>query len=283
MLYLAITFAISWSVASIAWLGGARTIGDAPLANQLFTWGPPIAALICAFLFHKGKRIAVLGLRFRPNRWWLAAFLIPFAIQAYHFAVTQAFPQVRTEVLTDMRVNAAVLLNKPVAEMPAGLGGVAFIFLGFALVFSLLFTLTEELGWRGYLYRQWRHLGFWRFSLIQGIIWGVWHWPMVIYFGMVFADDRWAGLVYYPLSLMTLAPIMTLMRDRDGSIWAPGILHGTLNAISIVAFGALTHKTEPNFAAIAVNASMLVFVELFRRTWPENAAGTSDPAIPAVL
>lgn len=269
--YLAITFAFSWSIVSVAWLGGARTIGEAPLANQLFPLGPPLAALICALLLHKGNRIAVLGLRLRPNRWWLVAFLIPFAIQAYHFAATQIFPQARTEWLTDLRTNVAALLQRPVADMPTGPVSIALIFIAFALGFTILFTLTEELGWRGYLYRQWRHLGFWRFSLIHGAIWGAWHWPMVIYFGMVFADDRLLGLLYYPLSLMTLAPIMTLMRDRDGSIWAPGILHGTVNTLSIILFGALTHKTEPNFAAVLVNVSMLVFVEMFRRRWPDPA------------
>lgn len=85
--YLAITFAFSWSAVSLAWLGGARSIGDAPGANQLFTFGPPIAALICVLLFHKGERIAALGLRFRPNRWWLVAIVIAFAMTGYSLTV----------------------------------------------------------------------------------------------------------------------------------------------------------------------------------------------------
>jgi uncharacterized protein len=269
--YLAIVFAFSWSVVSVAWLNGARSIGDAPGANQLFTLGPPIAALICALLFDKGARIEALGLRFRPNRWWLAAFLMAFAMILFSQAAAWLFPVTATDHLADIPATVAILLHMPVSEVPSGPLGIAIIFLGFALGFTVLFTLTEEMGWRGYLYRQWRGLGFWRFSLIQGVIWGVWHWPLVICFGMVFADNRLAGLAYYPLSLMTLSPIMTLLRDRARSIWAPGILHGTLNAMSIIVFGALTSKTEPNFLALLVNLSFLALLEWFRRTWPQES------------
>lgn len=268
--YLAITFAASWGVVTAAWLNGARTIGDAPLANQLFSWGPPIAALICAALFHKGERIAVLGLWSRPNRWWLVAFVIPFMILGFSYATGEVFPLVGIGQPSDVQANAAILLDRPVSDLPAGPAGAALIFVVAAAIFSLMFTLTEELGWRGYLYRQWRHLGFWRFSLLQGVIWGVWHWPLVIYFGMVFADDRLSGLAFYPLATMTMAPIATLLRDRGGSIWAPGIWHGTHNTVGIVMFGQLFQKTEPNFATLLVNASLLVFVELFRRRWPSE-------------
>ena len=208
--YLAIVFAFSWSVVSVAWLNGARTIGEAPGANQLFTFGPPIAALICALLFDKGARIAALGLRFRPNRWWLAAFLLAFAMILYSQAVAWLFPVTATNHLADIPATVAILLQRPVSQVPSGPLGTATIFLGFALGFTILFTLTEEMGWRGYLYRQWRGLGFWRFSLLQGAIWGVWHWPMVLCFGMVFADNRLLGLAYYPLSLMTLSPVDTV-------------------------------------------------------------------------
>jgi uncharacterized protein len=107
--YLAITFAFSWSVVSVAWLGGARSIGDAPGAMQLFTWGPPVAALICALAFDKGERIAALGLRLRPSRWWLAAFVIAFAMTGYSLAIGAIFPQLATGHIGDVQANAAML------------------------------------------------------------------------------------------------------------------------------------------------------------------------------
>lgn len=269
--FLAIAFAFSWSVVSVAWLNGARTIGDAPGANQAFTFGPPVAALICAFVFDKGHRIAALGLWSRPNRWWLVAAILPFALSAYSFAIGELIPVIGHDKFVDMRVTLATLTRKPLGEITSSPALLGMIFAGFALLFTLMFTLTEEMGWRGYFYRQWRGLGFWRFSLVQGVIWGVWHWPLVLLFGMVFAQDRALGLLFYPLALVTASPVMTLLRDRGGSIWAPGIMHGTNNAIGIIVFGALTQETEPNFWALLVSGSVLIVVELFRRRWPDPA------------
>lgn len=268
-LYLAITFGISWTVLIVAWLNGARDIGSAAVASQLFTLGPPIAALTCAFLFEKGERLAALGLRLRPDRWWLASLHLGFLLVGYSQTVGAIFPVAAFDQSVDIPANLALLLDIPASQVPTGTGSLVLIFCAFVAGFAIMFTLTEEMGWRGYLYWQWRSLGFWRFSLLQGAIWGIWHWPMVILFGMIFADNRLIALVFYPLNLMALSPLMTLLRDRGGSIWAPGILHGTLNAISIIIFGALASKAEPSLWILPVNFSFLVLVECFRRKWPD--------------
>lgn len=267
--YLAIVFAFSWTVVTVAWLNGARTIGEAAGASQMFTWGPPIAALICAFLFHKHGRIDALGLRIRLNRWLPIAAIVAFAMAGYSLALGKVFPSLATSEIGNVQANAALLTQRNVADMPSGPMGALAILVIAAIVFSLLFTLTEELGWRGYFYKQWRKLGFWQFSVIQGIIWGVWHWPLVVYFGMVFAEDRLLGLVYYPLMTLVVSPVATLLRDRNGSIWAPGIWHGTNNAIGIVVMGDLFVRTEPNFLALLANLPLLLLIEWFRRRFPD--------------
>lgn len=270
IVYLAITFAFSWTIVTLAWLNGARSIGDAAGASQLFTYGPPVAAVICALLFHRGERLNALGLRFEPNRWWLIACVVAFAMAGYTLTVGAIIPQLATGQIGDVQANAAMLTQRQAADMPAGPLGAILILAIAALGFSILFTLTEEMGWRGYLYRQWRQLGFWRFSLLQGVIWGVWHWPLVIYFGMVFADNRLAGLAFYPLMTMIASPIATLLRDRGGSIWAPGIWHGTHNAIGIVVMGQLFVKTDPVFLALLANLPLLALLEWLRRKWPSE-------------
>jgi membrane protease YdiL (CAAX protease family) len=41
------------------------------------------------------------------------------------------------------------------------------------ILHSVIYTLTQELGWRGYLYHLWRRYGF-SHSLAVGLIWGLW-------------------------------------------------------------------------------------------------------------
>lgn len=74
-----------------------------------------------------------------------------------------------------------------------GLGKVNFSALGDSWVMGVLNTLTlgvltaaisavgEEIGWRGLLIPQLARLGtFTQTAIISGIIWGVWHIPLII-------------------------------------------------------------------------------------------------------
>jgi membrane protease YdiL (CAAX protease family) len=38
----------------------------------------------------------------------------------------------------------------------------------------------EELGWRGFLLREFDYMGFWKSSAIIGVIWGIWHAPLIL-------------------------------------------------------------------------------------------------------
>ena len=50
-----------------------------------------IAALICTFAFEKtGERVRALGLHFKPNLWWLLAWLIPIVLAGASVAFTLA-------------------------------------------------------------------------------------------------------------------------------------------------------------------------------------------------
>lgn len=269
LVYLAIAFVFSWCPPTIAWLTGARTSTDAGGASLLFLLGPPIAALTCVWAFEKGQRISSLGLKLKPNRWWLVAMVLPMAITVYSRQVA-AMLGLWVAPFTDPRLAVAALLKLQPEVLPNGTVSLAIMVILIAAVSSVVFALTEEMGWRGYLYMQWRQLGFWRYSMLTGLIWGVWHWPMVIYFGVVFSDDRLAGLVYYPLTTLLLAPLMTLLRDKDNSIWAPGIYHGVINAIGIFLMNDLGRRTTPEFLPLLFLLPSFLLVELVRRKWPDN-------------
>jgi len=45
---------------------------------------------------------------------------------------------------------------------------------------NALFGFGEEAGWRGYLLHEWKHMQFWKASLFIGLIWGIWHAPLIL-------------------------------------------------------------------------------------------------------
>jgi membrane protease YdiL (CAAX protease family) len=236
IVFLSLTFAISWSIAIGGWaLGAANSPIGALVALFGMMTGPAIAAVICAFSFEKGRRVEALGLRFKPNWWWPLAYLTAIALSAASIAITVLLSD---RTLGDLHANlllAAEQAGQDVSQIQSLPLVPIVLFQGLvlgALINSFLLTITEELGWRGYLHDLWRPSGFWRASLTTGVIWGVWHAPAIYLFGHNYPDNRVLGVGIFVVFCTLLAPIMTLVRDRGGSVWAAGILHGTINAVA---------------------------------------------------
>ncbi len=236
-IFLVISFAVTWAIVAGGWAAGLHEnlqIGVYVLALSMF--GPSIAAVICVFAFEKGRRSAALGLRFKPNWWWLLAWLVPVLLSAGAVALTIALSQHNYADPGAGLIAATQALSPQAADQLRNMPYLTVIVLVQSLVLgalvnTVILTFSEELGWRGYLYDLWRGAGFWRYSLATGAIWGVWHAPMIYLFGHNYPDDRLLGVGLFTVFCILLSPIMTLIRDRGKSVWAAGIFHGTFNAL----------------------------------------------------
>jgi membrane protease YdiL (CAAX protease family) len=231
--------------------------------------GPPLAAVTCSLAFDRGARLEALGLRLRLNAWCVWALLIVIALAALNIAVTAAFSahglvslEAMTRQLADLR-HQKYSDTRSYLVMMAGYTGLSL------LGNTVLYTFTEEIGWRGYLYHLWRPFGFWRSSIATGLIWGVWHWPMIYLFGLNYPDHRLLGLAIFPISTVLMASIMTLVRDRGRSVLPTGILHAGINSLALVTIAAVDHPLFPwdavgigYLTALSIGALM---VALFRK------------------
>jgi membrane protease YdiL (CAAX protease family) len=292
IVFLALTFAISWTIAIAghfagwpqaisAWLGApGAPLGAAAVLFAMMT-GPALAGVACALAFERGRRIKALGLHFRPNWWWLGAWLLGLALAGVAVAATLLLSD-RTLVapLTGLRALLGSMgqdtsqFGTPPAYMNYVLIVQAAV-LGAAI--NAVLTLTEELGWRGYLHYLWRGAGFWRASLATGAIWGVWHAPAIVLYGHNYPEHPEIGVALFTLFCVLLAPLHTFVRDRGASVWAAGILHGTLNALGGVTLIVLSDPAFPwngmvgigGFVALAL---ALAIVAATRPGAPASAA-----------
>ncbi len=195
--YLLATFAVSWAFwipSAVLFVGGAgEELVTTPLFVGLQTMGavgPTVVAL--AMTRWLRGRSAVTGLlrRFRPGRqltrWYLAAALtVPI--------LTLVAMSIRSVVSAEPFVDPASGL----AEMAGETGWIAAVALLPLVLVSQLFSspLLEEAGWRGYaLPRLQARAGALLSGVILGIVWGLWHLPLVIAYGDPFAPYL-AGIV----------------------------------------------------------------------------------------
>jgi hypothetical protein len=254
IVFLALAFGISWTVCIGGWAAGA--VGNPALAFATVTgmmFGPSIAALVCVIAFERGRRRAALGLFFGANWWWLWAWVLALAIA---FGATLVTALAGRAELVDFAQNyfAQARLAAPeqaaAIDQAAAIPGIGWLILAQGLVIGTVFntialTISEELGWRGYLYDLWRRFGFLRYTIATGAIWGLWHAPAIYLFGLNYPDHRLVGIPIFVAFCILYSFPFTLVRDRGKSVIAAAILHGTGNAVAGLAMLMLSRAEFP--------------------------------------
>jgi membrane protease YdiL (CAAX protease family) len=240
--FLALTFAITWSIA-VAVLGFPdwfeRTFG--PLSSgapafYLAVWAPNIVAVALTLRYSGGPGLTDLlraALRWRVGvAWWgLAAGFYPAILFVAGLAdVAAGRPAPDLDAWT---------------VVPAALVGVAVITLG---------PIGEELGWRGYLLPRlqprWGPTGA---ALAVGLIWMIWHFPA---FKVATLSQSQASYGAFLVSGVAISVFMTWIYNRTrGSVLVAGIIpHLVANATTGVARFTWTEALVAALAALAVIA-----------------------------
>jgi uncharacterized protein len=102
-------------------------------------------------------------------------------------------------------------------------------------------TLTaagEEIGWRGYMLTRLIDAGVPRPILISGLIWGLWHVPVVLGAGYAAGPSPAASAVLLVVLATAFGFVFARLRVETGSVWPAIILHAAWNSIIQSAFDA---------------------------------------------
>lgn len=230
--FLGIVFTVSWSALFLAWSDGVRDIHNTNhWAFSIYVASPAITAIVFTILFKRSQWKKELGFNITPNIWWLYAFTVPVILAISSGMINMLLDGQNPLNATELAGRLASSRNEEAIEPWSYLQSTVCAISMLVVGQTILFTLTEELGWRGYLYSHWRVYGFLYYSLAIGLIWGIWHWPMIWLFGLNYPENRLLELIIFPCFTVLISIFVTLMRDRGQSVWAAGIFHGTWNAV----------------------------------------------------
>jgi len=107
-------------------------------------------------------------------------------------------------------------------------------------VMQSIFAIGEELGWRGWLATRAASWGFWPLALVSGLVWIVWHLPVLAVIG-----DRPIGdIVIYFAGMLPWAPLLLALRWRSGSVWPAVLTHGAINSIRVYLLQSVPDATD---------------------------------------
>lgn len=242
MLKRVITFTlIAYSVSWLLWFAAVPHVsgGSRILIATLYMFGPFIGAYVTASLFDHSKVGAMMAIRARPSKWWGFAWIFAGFLTILAAMVSTLIPGIDMLSVQQATENAMVSAGqvpepKLVSQMPS-LPTLVMIAM-FAGVFpNAIAAFGEESGWRGYLWSVVRPIGFWRANLIVGVLWGLWHAPLIFSghnYGSGYLGFPWTGVLMMTTFCVVLSPFMGFLRDSTGSCLPASIFHGTINAFS---------------------------------------------------
>ena len=106
-----------------------------------------------------------------------------------------------------------------------------------APIINAIPALGEEAGWRGYMMpRLKERFGLLNGRLLGGVVWGIWHWPLMLLVGYEYGTNYLGapllGLVVWCVVCFALNTLLDWLYEKTGCIWVPAVAHGAFNAIA---------------------------------------------------
>ncbi|MHB8776842.1 MAG: CPBP family intramembrane glutamic endopeptidase [Anaerolineales bacterium] len=234
--FLTITFLISWPLFLAPLLFGEMDPVNKQLMTQgvwaLAMWGPGIAAIVTTLVVAKNPfsslRLNTLG----PKRFYLWAWFLPIVLTIAGGLTTLLFGMAKLDMNFTM-IRDAMASAASGGEIPIGVIVISQIVLAILLApfFNMLFTLGEELGWRGFLLPHLMPLGQWKAILVSGVIWGFWHAPVIMQ-GHNYPGYPILGVFMMIVFCVLLGAIFSWMYLNTKSPWVAALAHGSVNAVA---------------------------------------------------
>lgn len=240
--YLIWTFSVAWIlqiIASIFSRKGNQMVFSCILSVVMF------APLLGTFM----AKIPMKGMGFMPKlkgklKYIFAAWLLPavFAILGaiLYFAIFKSRLDFTGKYLI---ASAGEEVIEQLAAQGISVSMYYVITIVSALVYvpwiNMFFALGEEVGWRGAMTPMLKErFGKTKGRIIGGIIWGAWHWPVMILAGYEYGLEYWGapvlGMVLFCVFATVAGTLLDTLYEKTSCIWLPALAHGAINGFAAV-------------------------------------------------
>ena len=259
-IFLALTFGIAWVVAYVIYLTGGLLNNPELIPGTGFTlamvllalgymWAPALGNIGTRLLTGEGWKDSWLRPHFKRGwPWWLAGWFGPGLLTilgaALFFALFPYFFDPQLTTLTELLASsgAAATVNPWLIVVAQTVSALLI-----APLINSLFTFGEEFGWRAYLQPKLMPLGMRKTMLLMGVIWGMWHWPVIAMghnYGLEYPGAPWLGLLAMVWFTFVVGTFLGWITLKGGSVWPAVIGHAAINGIA--GLGALFVQGQPN-------------------------------------
>jgi len=244
-LFLILTFVISYLLAGIYKLNGGsynNSIGFM-VFGVIMMLIPTISVIIIKkFIYHENLKTDLL-ISFKINKWFFVAWLIMPVIMFFSIGISLSFPNViySPDMLGMLKRFATILTPAQIEHMKNSFATLPinpiWLFLIQGLIaggtIGALAALGEELGWRGFLLKEFKEMHFFKAAIIIGFIWGIYHAPVIL-MGYNYPQHPQIGVFMMTIFCILLTPLLLYITIKSKSVIAAAILHGTMNGTYVI-------------------------------------------------
>ncbi|MFC1505527.1 CPBP family intramembrane glutamic endopeptidase [Thermoproteota archaeon] len=188
-------------------------------------WCPGIAALLTSLLHE--KNISGFGWHLGKPRYLLLSYFLPLAYSFIAYFIVWSFRWGGVQRSLDLEFFEFFVIS-------ATLG----------ILVSSLSSLGEEIGWRGFLVPKLAKITtFTKTSMISGVIWAIWHYPLILFADYNSGTPAWFGLSCFSIMIIAISFPLAWLRLKSGSVWTAVIFHASHNLYIQQVFDPLTKDT----------------------------------------
>ena len=256
--FLAFAFGITWTVDLVIYLtGGLTKFSILSLTGALMVVSmaaPALAHLLTRWITKEGWKDLFLKPHFKQvKRYWLVSWLgTPLLVLVglgIYFVIFPKYFDPTLAAVSNLLAQTAQNTGKPIPLSPA-------IFLVVQIIQATLIgpivnslaVLGEEFGWRAYLLPRLMPLGGRKAMLLMGLIWGIWHWPVIFMgyeYGLSYPGAPWLGPIVFIWFTFIFGVYVSWLTLKANNVWPAVVAHGSINGIAALAIYLTTGQPNP--------------------------------------
>jgi hypothetical protein len=266
--FLSITFVITYAIEGALILSGFRITRLPAMYGQLVVaavmWVPALATVLTIrFITREGFAIV----NFRVGSWkpYVASGLLVPLCFVLIYGLTWLLGIGRPH--WDLNEFMATLSQAGGADFPRlpppalTLPALFVATLVMAPFLNGLFGFGEELGWRGYLLPKLMVLGKFRAYVLLGIVWGLWHLPLIL-IGFTYPGQPVLGILAFMGLTTALGIYINELTLRHRSSILAGWVHGVFNSQKLGVWAMLFPTVNPLIGGFAGLVGIVVWLLL---------------------
>ncbi len=278
--FLLVTFGLTWGIEGVMLARGVSFERIPPLFFQYVVaglmWAPTLGAVfVRKVILKESLRVPEARMHLGALRPYIAVLIIIPVIFAAVYAVTVLLGLGELDLgLKTFLAQVELVSGQPV-DLPVPalvmIAGILLISIFAGPFLNSVAAFGEEYGWRGFLLPKLLPLGRGPAHLIGGVIWGLWHAPIVL-MGFNYPGYPWAGVVWMCVLTTLLGVFESEWTLRYNSVLLASFIHGVFNSQAYGIWRLIVPNTHPLLGGFTGLVGLAALAVLAAWAWRNHVA-----------